>query len=67
MQAQQPKGAPGTQPATAGKKGTAPAAGTTAGTPPAQPAETPKTADGKDKPIRSVGPTFIPNNNTTTR
>ena len=67
MQAQQPKGAPGTQPATAGKKGTAPAAGTTAGTPAAQPAEAPKTADGKDKPIRSVGPTFIPNNNTTTR
>lgn len=65
MQAQQPKGAPGA-PATAGKKG-APAPGTTAGTPPAQPAEAPKTADGKDKPIRSVGPTFIPNNNTTTR
>lgn len=59
MQAQQPKGA---QPA-AGKKG-APA--TAAGTPPAAPAEA-KAADGKDKPIRSVGPTFIPNNNTTTR
>jgi hypothetical protein len=66
MQAQQPKGAPGAQPATAGKKG-APAAGTTASTPPAQSADAPKTADGKDKPIRSVGPTFIPNNNTTTR
>jgi hypothetical protein len=61
MQAQQPKGAQ--QPA-AGKKG-APA--TAAGTPPAAPAEAPKAADGKDKPIRSVGPTFIPNNNTTTR
>ncbi|MCP4621063.1 MAG: DUF2865 domain-containing protein [Bradyrhizobium sp.] len=63
MQAQQPKGAP----ATAGKKGAPPAA-TTAGTPPAQPAATPSAAaDGKDKQIRSVGPTFIPNNNTTTR
>lgn len=63
MQAQQPKG---TQPAAA-KKG-APAPATTAGTPPpAAAAEAPKTADGKDKPIRSVGPTFIPNNNTTTR
>ena len=56
MQAQQPKGAQ--QPA-AGKKG-APAPATTAGTPPAAPAEAPKAADGKDKPIRSVGPTFIP-------
>ncbi|MGQ0685502.1 DUF2865 domain-containing protein [Bradyrhizobium sp.] len=55
MQAQQPKGA--------GKKGAAPA--TTASAPPAAPASPP--ADGKDKPIRSVGPTFIPNNNTTTR
>lgn len=60
MQAQQPKG---TQPA-AGKKGQ-PA--TTASTPPAAPVDAPKTSDGKDKPIRSVGPTFIPNNNTTTR
>jgi hypothetical protein len=60
MQAQQPKG---NQPA--GKKGAAPA--TTASAPPATPAEAPKAADGKDKPIRSVGPTFIPNNNTTTR
>ena len=58
MQAQQPKG---TQPA--GKKG-APA--TTTSTP-AAPAEAPKQADGKDKPIRSVGPTFLPNNNATTR
>jgi hypothetical protein len=64
MQAQQPKG--GIAPV-GGKKG-APAAATAAGTPPAAaPAEAPKTADGKDKPIRSVGPTFIPNNNTTTR
>ena len=60
MQAQQPKGAQ-----TAGKKGAAPA--TTASAPPTAPAEAPKTVDGKDKPIRSVGPTFIPNNNTTTR
>ena len=60
MQAQQPKGA---QPA-AGKKGQ-PAPATTASAPPAAPASPP--ADGKDKPIRSVGPTFIPNNNTTTR
>ena len=61
MQAQQPKGQPA-------KKGATPPA-TTAGTPPpattAQPAAPP--ADGKDKPIRSVGPTFIPNNNTTPR
>jgi Protein of unknown function (DUF2865) len=62
MQAQQPKAPPAT-----GKKG-APAPGTTASTPPAAPATTPSPpADGKDKPIRSVGPTFIPNNNTTTR
>jgi hypothetical protein len=61
MQTQQPKGAP----AAAGKKG-APAPPTTATAPP--PATTPSpAADGKDKPIRSVGPTFIPNNNTTTR
>jgi len=60
MQAQQPKGA---QPA-AGKKG-APA--TAAATPPAAPAEASPPAGGKDKPIRSVGPTFIPNNNSTTR
>lgn len=61
MQAQQPKGA---QPA-AGKKGQPAPAATTASAPPAAPASPP--ADGKDKPIRSVGPTFIPNNNTTTR
>jgi len=60
MQTQQPKGAP----AAAAKKG-APAPATAATTPPAT---TPApAADGKDKPIRSVGPTFIPNNNTTTR
>jgi hypothetical protein len=58
MQAQQPKGAQ-----TAGKKGASPA--TTASAPPAT--TPPPAADGKDKPIRSVGPTFIPNNNTTTR
>src|SRR5437667_1729906 len=55
MQAQQPKAAP-----TAGKKG-APAPATTAATPPAAPAEASPPADGKNKPIRSVGPTFIPN------
>ena len=51
------------------KKGAA-APATTASTPaPAQqPAATASApANGKDKPIRSVGPTFIPNNNTTTR
>jgi hypothetical protein len=58
MQAQQPKAAPG-------KKGASSA--TTAGTP-APAATTPSpAAGGKEKPIRSVGPTFIPNNNTTTR
>jgi len=62
MQAQQPKGA---QPA-AGKKGQ-PAPATTAGTPPAPATAPSPAADGKDKPIRSVGPTFIPNNNTTAR
>jgi hypothetical protein len=56
---QQQKGAP-----TAGKKG-APAPATTAGTPP--PEAAPPTDAGKDKPIRSVGPTFLPNNPTTTR
>lgn len=63
---QQKMQAKGTQPPA--KKGAA-AAATTASTPPAQqPAATPSAAaDGKDKPIRSVGPTFIPNNNTTTR
>ena len=62
MQAQQPKGA---APA-AGKKG-APAPPATAGTPPAPATTPPPAADGKDKQIRSVGPTFIPNNTTTTR
>jgi hypothetical protein len=59
MQAQQPKGA-------AGKKGAA-APASTASTPPAATESASKPADGKDKPIRSVGPTFIPNNNTTAR
>ena len=31
---------------------------------PATTASAPPVADGKDRPIRSVGPTFIPNNNT---
>jgi len=57
---QQGKGAP-----PAGKKGV-PAPATTAGTPPAAPEAAPP-ADGKDKPIRSVGPQFLPNNPTTTR
>lgn len=51
------------------KKGAA-APATTASTPATaqQPAATASApANGKDKPIRSVGPTFIPNNNTTTR
>jgi hypothetical protein len=56
---QQQKGAP-----TAGKKG-APAPATTAGTP--APEAAPPAEAGKDKPIRSVGPTFLPNNPTTTR
>jgi uncharacterized protein DUF2865 len=57
---QQGKGA-----AAAGKKA-APAA---AGTPPAPETSPPAdaTAAAKDKPIRSVGPTFLPNNPTTTR
>jgi len=51
--------------AAAGKKG-APAA---AGTPPTPETSPPAdaTAAAKDKPIRSVGPTFLPNNPTTTR
>jgi hypothetical protein len=63
QRATQSKGAQPPQPA---KKGTA-APATTASAPPAQPPATPPAADGKDKPIRSVGPTFIPNNNTTAR
>jgi hypothetical protein len=52
-----------TAPAAAKKKGAAPA--TTASTPapepaPAPAAAAPDTAPAKDKPIRSVGPTFIP-------
>jgi hypothetical protein len=61
MQQQKMQPAKGAQPA--GTKKGQPAPATTASTPPA---ETPA-ADGKDKPIRSVGPTFLPNNNTTTR
>ena len=64
MQQQKMQAAKGPQPA-AGKKGQPAAAA--AGTPPAAPAESTPPAGGKDKPIRSVGPTFIPNNNTTTR
>jgi hypothetical protein len=48
---------------TAAKKGQ-PLPATAASTPPA---EASPPAEGKDKPIRSVGPTFIPNNNSTTR
>jgi hypothetical protein len=55
----------GAQPA-AGKKGQ-PAPGTTASAPPAPATAPSPAADAKDKPIRSVGPTFIPNNNTTAR
>jgi uncharacterized protein DUF2865 len=56
----------GAQQPTAGKKGQ-PAPGTTASAPPAPATAPSPAADGKDKPIRSVGPTFIPNNNTTAR
>jgi hypothetical protein len=54
----------------AAKKGAAPPAAT-AGTPPAPAADTSapptdtSTGSAKDKPIRSVGPTFLPNNSTT--
>jgi len=59
---QQGKGAP-----PAAKKG-APAPETTASTPPAAaPPASPPADAAKDKPIRSVGPTFLPNNPTTTR
>jgi hypothetical protein len=61
QRAQQP--AKGTQ--ATGKKGQ-PAPSATASTPPAATEPSPP-ANGKDKAIRSVGPTFIPNNNTTTR
>jgi hypothetical protein len=62
QRAQQPaKGTP-----TAGKKGQ-PAATTASAPPAAAEPSPPPPAAGKDKPIRSVGPTFIPNNNTTTR
>jgi hypothetical protein len=66
MQQQKMQPAKGTQPPAAKKGATPPA--TTAGTPAAPAATTPSpAADSKDKQIRSVGPTFIPNNNTTTR
>jgi hypothetical protein len=60
---QQGKGAP------PGAKKGAPAPATTASTPPAAatPASPPADAAAKDKPIRSVGPQFLPNNPTTTR
>jgi Protein of unknown function (DUF2865) len=61
QRAQQP--AKGTQPT--GKKGQ-PVPATTASTPPGATEPSPP-AGGKDKQIRSVGPSFIPNNNTTTR
>jgi len=51
----------------AAKKGATPPAAT-AGTPPAPAASAPATDStgvAKDKPIRSVGPTFLPNNSTT--
>ncbi|WP_249127718.1 DUF2865 domain-containing protein [Bradyrhizobium lablabi] len=52
----------------AGKKGAPPAPATTASTPPpATEAAPPAAESGKDKPIRSVGPQFLPNNPTTTR
>src|SRR5262245_40789622 len=63
QRAQQPTKSP--QPA--GKKGQPATTASTASTPSAAPAEASPSADGKNKPIRSVGPTFIPNNNTTTR
>ena len=64
QQKMQPQKGP---PTTAGKKG-APAPATTASTPaPAPEAAPPATDAGKDKPIRSVGPQFLPNNPTTTR
>jgi Protein of unknown function (DUF2865) len=59
---QQGKGAP-----PAGAKKGAPAPATTASTPPAAPEAAPPAEAGKDKPIRSVGPQFLPNNPTTTR
>jgi hypothetical protein len=66
MQQQKMAPAKGAQQPAAAKKGATPP-GTTASMPPATPAQASPAADGKDKPIRSVGPTFIPNNNTTTR
>ena len=61
MQRPQVKPAPG-----APKKGAAPTAGTPATPAPATEAAAPATdSTAKDKPIRSVGPTFLPNNGTT--
>jgi hypothetical protein len=48
------------------KKGAAPATATGAPDQPAAPAETPSAPAGDNKPIRSVGPTFLPNNPPTT-
>jgi Protein of unknown function (DUF2865) len=61
---QQGKGAP-----PPGAKKGAPAPATTASTPStaAPPTSPPADAAAKDKPIRSVGPQFLPNNPTTTR
>ena len=56
----------GLHPQQAGKKGQPATTASTANTPPAATDPSPPPA-GKDKSIRSVGPTFIPNNNTTTR
>jgi hypothetical protein len=53
----QPKGAP------ASKKGTPPASAS-APAPAETPATPSTTASSGDKPIRSVGPTFLPNNST---
>lgn len=71
QRATQTKGAPPQQqtPQQQTKKGTA-APAAAAGTAPTEQkssATASPAADGKDKPIRSVGPTFVPNNNTTAR
>jgi hypothetical protein len=58
---------PQVKPATA-KKGAAPPAAAGTPTAPAPGTSTPATDSAgaaKDKPIRSVGPTFLPNNSTT--
>jgi Protein of unknown function (DUF2865) len=56
---------PQVKPGPAPKKGATPAAGTAATPAPANEAAAPATDSTKDKPIRSVGPTFLPNNGTT--